>query len=237
MDRHVSTDDLARPEDLSLAQASLWRLPTFKNLSISWDWRDGSGTSARTGQIRFGFSMKRLGIVSVMAVASLLLTGCTSQSTAVPKLGAVVSCGSIPLSPSNEGVEIPCLDGKSEIHFKQLKGPLILNVWGSWCAPCKEEIPIFRSFYSKAKTQINLLGVNVEEARRADAINFVVKNGMTWPNLIDPDGRTRGLFGMGVPVTWFIDSTGKVVHKKIGVLRSEEELRSLTSKYLNIIVG
>lgn len=181
--------------------------------------------------------MNRLRVVTIMSVTSLLLTGCSYQSAAVPKLGTVVGCETIPLSSSKEGVEIPCLDGKSAIHFKQLKGPLILNVWGSWCAPCKEEIPIFRSFYSKAKTQVHLLGVNVEEAKRTDATNFVIKNGMTWPNLTDPDGRTRGLFGMGVPVTWFIDSTGKVLFKKIGVLRSEEELRNLTSKYLNITVG
>ena len=181
--------------------------------------------------------MNRLRVVTIMAITSLLLSGCTSQSTAVSKLGTVVGCETIPLFSSNAGVALPCLDGKSTIHFKQLKGPLILNVWGSWCAPCKEEIPIFRSFYSKAKTQIHLLGVNVEEAKRADATNFVIKYGITWPNLIDSDGRTRGLFGMGVPVTWFIDSTGKVVFKKIGVLRSEEELRSLTSKYLNITVG
>lgn len=181
--------------------------------------------------------MNRRRTVTFFTISLIVLTGCTSASTAVPELGTVVGCESISLSSSDEGVEIPCLDGQSTIHLKQLQGPLILNVWGSWCAPCKEEMPIFRSFYSKAKTQIHLLGVNVEEAKRADAINFVIENGMTWPNLIDPDGRTRGLLGMGVPVTWFIDPSGKVVYKKIGVLRSEEELRTLTRKYLNITVG
>lgn len=181
--------------------------------------------------------MKRRRTVTFFTISLIVLTGCTSQSTAVPKLGTVVGCETIPLSQTKEGLEIPCLDGKSTIHLKQLRGPLIVNVWGSWCAPCKEEIPIFRSFYSTAKTRIHLLGVNVEEAKRSDAIDFVIKNGMTWPNLTDPDGRTRGFFGMGVPVTWFIDSSGTVVHKKIGVLRSEAELQTLTSKYLNITVG
>jgi thiol-disulfide isomerase/thioredoxin len=181
--------------------------------------------------------MIRLRIVTGLAVVSLLLTGCSSQSTAVSKIGTVVGCDSIPRSSSNAGVEIPCLDGNSSIRFGQLRGPLILNVWGSWCAPCKEEIPFFRSFYAKAKMQLHLLGVNVEEAKPTDATNFVIRNGMTWPNLVDPDGRTRSIFGMGVPVTWFIDSKGKVVHKKIGGLRSEEELRDLTGKYLKITVG
>ncbi len=181
--------------------------------------------------------MNRRQLVAILAVSLLSLTACASQSTAVRKLGKVVGCESIPLGKSLSGIEIPCLDGKSSIQLAQLRGPLIVNVWGSWCAPCKEEIPILRSFYAKAGGRLNLLGVNVEEAKRSDATNFIVQNGMTWPNLTDPDGRTRGFFGMGVPVTWFIDSSGKVLYKKIGVLRSEEELRNLVSKYLNITVG
>ncbi len=181
--------------------------------------------------------MNRRQLVAILVVSSLSLTACASQSTAVQKLGKVVGCESIPLGNSLSGVEIPCLDGKSSIHLAQLRGPLIVNVWGSWCAPCKDEIPILRSFYAKSEGKLNLLGVNVEEAKRADATNFIVQNGMTWPNLTDPDGRTRGFFGMGVPVTWFIDSKGKVLYKKIGVLRSEEELRNLVSKYLKITVG
>jgi len=181
--------------------------------------------------------MNRRQIFAILTISLILLTSCASQSNPIPQLGRVVGCGSIPLSPSTKGVEIPCLDGKSSIHFDQLRGPLIVNVWGSWCAPCKQEIPILRTFYAKAEGRINLLGVNVEEAKKSDATNFIVQNGMTWPNLFDPDGRTRGLFGMGVPVTWFIDSSGKVVHKKIGVLRNEEELRNLVSKYLHITVS
>ena len=181
--------------------------------------------------------MNRRMILTIFTTSLILLSACASQSRPIAQLGSVVGCESIPLGKSSAGVEVPCLDGKSSIRIAQLRGPLILNVWGSWCAPCKDEIPIIRSFYSQAKGRIYLLGVNVEEAKKSDAMNFILKNGMTWPNLTDPDGRTRGLFGMGVPVTWFIDSTGKVVYKKIGVLRNEEELRNLASKYLNITVG
>lgn len=167
----------------------------------------------------------------------LLLSGCASQSTSIPTLGEVVSCDSIGRSAQPNGKELPCLDGKSTIALNSLRGPLIVNVWGSWCASCKDELPIIRSFYVKAKSKVQILGIDVEEAKSSDGADFVVKNGMTWPNVIDPDGRTRGNFGMGVPVTWFIDSAGKVVHKKIGTIKSEVELRDLTSKYLHITVS
>ncbi len=167
----------------------------------------------------------------------LLLTGCSSQSSAILALGEVVSCDSIMRSASTEGVELPCLDGKSSIYFSALQGPLIVNVWGSWCASCKDELPILRSFYAKAQSRIQLMGVDVEEAESDDGRRFIVKNGMTWPSLNDPDGRTRGDFGMGVPVTWFIDESGAVVHKKIGVLTNEAELHDLTLQYLHVAIG
>ena len=57
---------------------------------------------------------------------------------------------------------------------------------------------------------------------------------MTWPILYDTNSVTRGVFGLGVPVTWFIDAKGKVVYKQIGVITSTAELKSEVTKYLKI---
>ena len=57
---------------------------------------------------------------------------------------------------------------------------------------------------------------------------------MSWPHLFDSDGRTSGLFGMGIPVTWFIDRNGKVTYKKIGTIKSLSELKGLVDKYLGV---
>lgn len=176
-------------------------------------------------------------VLAITVLAALVLAACTSQATRVPTLGSVVSCNSLPLGEGSTGLEFPCLDGKSTIRFSQMRGPLIVNVWGSWCAPCKDEVPMIRSFYSKNQSQVHIVGVDVEEARRSDGIDFVVANGMTWPILVDPDARSRGFFGMGVPVTWFIDGNGTVVHKKIGVLNSEQELREMANKYLHLTLS
>jgi thiol-disulfide isomerase/thioredoxin len=111
---------------------------------------------------------------------------------------------------------------------------MIINVWGSWCGPCKEEIPILRSFYEKAKDKVALIGVDVEEARVEDGRKFVEENGITWPNLYDSDGRSREYFGMGVPVTWFIAADGSVAGKKIGVFKNEAELIAMANKYLRL---
>ena len=82
-------------------------------------------------------------------------------------------------------------------------------------------MPILRSFYAKAKGKLQLVGVDVEEASIKTGQDFVLKNGITWPNLFDSDGRSRAYFGMGVPVTWFIAGDGSVAYKHIGVLKNE----------------
>ena len=172
-------------------------------------------------------------IFLILALA-LTLTGCSNSDTQISQ-GKVVSCDDISINKEKVGGPVVvCLDGSSEVSLASLRGPMVVNVWGSWCAPCVEEIPILRSFYEKSKGKVELVGVDVEEASAQDGRDFVVKNGMTWPNLIDAQGNSRKFFGMGVPVTWFIDADGRAVHKKIGVLKSEAELIELTAKYLGV---
>jgi len=172
--------------------------------------------------------MKRL----AMAVAVLLLAGCSSPSEKIA--GEVVSCESISSSASENSIVLDCLDGTDGASINGIKGPAIINVWGSWCGPCKEEMPLLRSFYEKAQGKLALIGVDVEEASIEDGRKFVENNGITWPNLYDADGKSRAYFGMGVPVTWFIAADGNVAYKHIGVIKSEKELISMTSKYLGV---
>ena len=171
--------------------------------------------------------------IELAVVLLLLLTACSPSSSYVK--GEVVSCEAITQDATFVGgVELECLDGSAGAQLGALQGPMILNVWGSWCGPCKEEIPIFRSFYEKAKDKVSLVGIDVEESSIEDGRKFVASSGITWPNLYDPDGRSREYFGMGVPVTWFIAADGTVVGKKIGEIKDESELIELTNKYLGV---
>jgi len=170
---------------------------------------------------------------ALVVVLLLLLTSCSSPSAYVK--GEVVSCDSITQDTTHVGgIELDCLDGSSGAQLGALQGPMIVNVWGSWCGPCKEEIPILRSFYEKAKDKVTLVGVDVEEASIDAGRRFVEENGITWPNLYDSDGRSGEYFGLGVPVTWFIAADGSVAGKKFGVFKNETELITLTNKYLGV---
>ena len=176
--------------------------------------------------------MKRL---SILFVALLFVSGCTTTTSAISK-GELVNCASLFVNPSVQGTQLDCLDGSTGIVIEALRGPAIVNVWGSWCGPCQDEIPLFVDFYSRAKDKLVLLGIDVEEAQIGDGQHFVQTRGMTWPNLFDPDGRTASSLGMGVPITYFVDAEGVTVYKKIGVIASVKELEELTQKYLGISI-
>lgn len=171
---------------------------------------------------------------ALLLISALILTGCSTFEPVAVK-GEVVSCGAVTSDKAvTEGISLECVDGSEGALIESLRGPMILNVWGSWCTSCKAEMPEFVSFYSKAKDKVQLVGVAVEEVDPADSRRFIEEHGMTWPNFYDRENKTRGYFGMGVPVTWFIDAEGKVTFKKIGVIKSEQELIDLTAEHLGV---
>ncbi len=166
---------------------------------------------------------------------TLSLTGCSSITKPVASKGEVVGCADVQRVAVKSGdITLNCLTGTEKISVESLRGPLIVNVWGSWCGPCKQEMPYFVDFHHQANGKVQLLGIAVEEAKAQDSKDFIIANGMTWPNLYDAKGETRKNFGMGVPVTWFIDEQGTVVYKHIGVVKSTKELIELTAKYLKV---
>jgi cytochrome c biogenesis protein CcmG/thiol:disulfide interchange protein DsbE len=171
---------------------------------------------------------------SALALSALLfLTSCGNSEPIIT--GEVVACNHINLIDNpKEDLTLECLDSSKGVNIAAIKGPAIINVWGSWCDPCKKELPYFTEFYQTMDPQIQLIGVDVEEKRIEDGRMFARTHGIMWPNLYDDKGVTRKYFGMGVPVTWFIDGDGKVLYKKVGPFNSTEELRTMTFKYFGL---
>jgi thiol-disulfide isomerase/thioredoxin len=172
----------------------------------------------------------------LILLLALSLAGCSSTQPAATK-GEVVDCAEVShVTAKADDTLLNCLTGTEKISVESLRGPLIVNVWGSWCGPCKQEMPYFVDFHHQANGKVKLLGIAVEEAKAQDSKDFIISYGITWPNLYDAKGITRAIFGMGVPVTWFIDEQGTVVYKHIGVVKSTEELIELTAKYLKVAI-
>jgi thiol-disulfide isomerase/thioredoxin len=172
-------------------------------------------------------------VISALFASILFLTSCGTETPKSVGNGKVISCSTIATDSSkSSGTTLECLDGNSKILLESIKGPAVINVWGSWCIPCRQELPYLRELAATGKVKI--IGVDVEEKSMESARKFVIDQGMTWPNLYDKDGSTKSSFGMGVPVTWYLNSKSDVAYKHIGVLKSKEQLFSQVEKYLGV---
>jgi thiol-disulfide isomerase/thioredoxin len=169
-----------------------------------------------------------LSIIISSLFITTLLTSCSSNSNLPFNQGFVPSCAGIDTSgTSTDELSLDCLDGSGAVNFYSIKGPIVVNVWGSWCEGCRQEMPYFVELYQNElfkNGEIKLLGVDIEESSRQVGINFIKAYGMSWPHLEDLAGKTKILFGPGAPVTWFIDKDGKVVNKHIGAYIDREQL-------------
>lgn len=124
--------------------------------------------------------------------------------------------------------------GGKDVALADFRGkPLVVNFWATWCAPCVEEMPIFRDVANSSRGKVTFLGVDVQDAP-SNAEPFVKKLGIDYPLALDPDGelwRATGSFGM--PTTLFVDADGMVVYRHTGALDAEQ-LRELLRSELGV---
>ena len=98
---------------------------------------------------------------------------------------------------------------------------LVLNVWGSWCAPCRSEAPALVAA-AERMPDVQFIGVNTRDLDPAPARAFVRAFDVEYPNLYDPDGALLLGFGQvppkAIPSTLVIDEEGRVAARVLGEL-------------------
>lgn len=110
----------------------------------------------------------------------------------------------------------------------------LINFWATWCTPCRKEIPLFSSLYSRWQERgLVVIGVAIDDV---DAVRrFGDEVGLNYPSLIaGRDGLAlMARFGgqRGLPYTLLVDRNGSIVERKLGVFR-ESELEGLIESYI-----
>jgi peroxiredoxin len=110
------------------------------------------------------------------------------------------------------------LSGKT-VRLSALRGRVVLvNVWTTWCPPCREEMPSMERLYRQlAGPDFELLAVSEDEGGLDAVRRFVEDLGVTFPVLYDPERQVGTRFGVwGYPETFVIDRSGYVVERVIG---------------------
>lgn len=112
------------------------------------------------------------------------------------------------------------------VSLLQARGRVVLlNVWATWCHPCRQEIPILQALHERyASRGLALVGVSVDARGEEDTIQeFANDFGMTYPLWLDPDERVQSTFlAIGVPATFLIDRAGVLRWRHVGPVRAED---------------
>ncbi|HJU66999.1 MAG TPA: TlpA disulfide reductase family protein [Gemmatimonadaceae bacterium] len=117
------------------------------------------------------------------------------------------------------------LAGES-VSLAQRRGRVVLlNVWATWCHPCRDEIPILQSLHERYATRgFDLIGVSVDaHGEEATIRAFASDFNMTYPVWLDPDERVQSTFlAIGVPATFLIDREGVLRWRHVGPVRAND---------------
>lgn len=121
------------------------------------------------------------------------------------------------------------LDG-GKVALSELRGKVVVvNFWATWCLPCREETPALEKSYKQYKgSNVVILGVNLtDQDSMREVDSFVQEFGLTYPILLDRDGRVSYLYQVkGLPTTFFINRDGIIRTVLVGGPMSETFIRS-----------
>jgi thiol-disulfide isomerase/thioredoxin len=152
---------------------------------------------------------------------------------------AATTDGAPPPSP-REGFSAPDFDldllGGGQVTLSEFRGQAVMiNIWASWCPPCREEMPAIQNVYEDYRDQgLVILAVNTTyQDRETDAAAFVRELGLTFPVPLDRDGSVSRRYQLrGLPSTYFVDRQGVINSVVVGGPMSETWIRSSVEEIL-----
>jgi cytochrome c biogenesis protein CcmG/thiol:disulfide interchange protein DsbE len=162
-------------------------------------------------------------VLVVLLATVLLLSGCSS-STTVEK----------PAADALPDVTLASLEGGKPLDLGELEGPAVVNLWASWCGPCKRELPQYAAFAKKYAGKVDVVGVDFQETRPSAARDLARKSGVTYPLYEDPDGKLRAV---GLPKLILVDKDHRVTYQEYVEVTSLAQLEKLVSKHLGVSAG
>jgi len=145
--------------------------------------------------------------IGVLAVIGLLSYGLLTKGEEALAIGEPIP-----------DTELATLDGEGTGSVSDYRGEWVLvNVWASWCDPCREESPALQRFYEEHRDQnFTVLGIDSRDVS-SEGLAFVEEFGLTYPQLHDSEGDVPDDYGMtGFPESFLIDPEGNVAVARSG---------------------
>jgi thiol-disulfide isomerase/thioredoxin len=149
-----------------------------------------------------------------------------------PDLSAARAKAALPACPEGtrgpadlRGISAECLaDGRVLDVATALDGPVLVNMWATWCEPCKTELPVLAA-YAAEPGAVLVVTIGVE-SRPADALELLTALKVKLPSLLDEDGRTKQkLHPIGLPASYLVEDGTVTLIANPRVFTSPEQVR------------
>ncbi|MEU1847734.1 TlpA disulfide reductase family protein [Streptomyces sp. NPDC019990] len=184
---------------------------------------------------------RRAALTAGAALAALLVSACGSGGTSGGggNTNFVTGTDGIATAAKGERTPAPELSGKTidgkTLDVADYKGKVVvLNVWGSWCNPCRAEAKYFAKVSEEyAGKGVQFVGINTRDTSTGAALSFEKDFGITYPSLYDPTGKLLLRFKKGtlnpqaIPSTLILDRDGKIAARSLSALSEERLVKML----------
>jgi thiol-disulfide isomerase/thioredoxin len=131
-------------------------------------------------------------------------------------------------------VVLPCFTEGEPVELATMGRPMVVNLWASWCEPCRTELPELQAFADRHPDQIAVIGVVTEDTRAASA-SLAEDLNVTFPALYDSGGMLRRALGSGaLPITLFVDAAGHVRHTAATGKLTASTVETLAREHLGL---
>jgi len=136
----------------------------------------------------------------------------------VSLLLVVVACGGTAATTQTDST-LPPVDLDAFVSALAADGrPTVVNLWASWCIPCRSEAPLLREASTRFGDRVRFVGVATEDAP-SDSIAFIHEFDLTFENFGDPAGAVKAWASApGLPVTLFVLPGGEILRRHYGVI-------------------
>ncbi|NLU80295.1 TlpA family protein disulfide reductase [Micromonospora sp. HNM0581] len=198
---------------------------------------------------------RRLTLLALPLLLSLA-TACTAdpenpapagRGTAAARPSPFEGCAGLTDGPAEPSVSevtgdplpeltLTCFTGGTPVALRDIRGPAVVNIWASWCPPCRKELPAFQRLHERADGQLRVIGVNSRDSREgAQAIGEDF--GVRFPMLVDQgEAVQRALRRNAVPLTVLVDVEGRIRHIDSSGALDDARLAELVRRHLGLTV-
>ncbi len=138
------------------------------------------------------------------------------------------------LSPALPDLTLPCLGGGPDVRLRDAPGrPTLVNVYGTWCPPCVQEVPLLVAFHRAAGDKVGVVGVlSIDTVK--NGLDFAPDLGVTYPSVVDEDGAVLRQYPPGPPQTLFVRADGTIAYVKPGPFKDLAQIEQLTQDKLGV---